>query len=130
MRLLSVFMSRTKSGSKSSSEVRFAFHLNLCVFHSITFIINIFGGVVGDWAEKWRVTGSSPSYEQKVEDVVVASEVLEHCLCTLEQSTNTLNAQIGPCNELATYPGVYPALTHIYATGIDSSTLPANPQEK
>lgn len=56
---------------------------------------------------------------------MVTSEVLEHCLCTLEQSTNTLNAQIGPCNELATYPVLYPALTHMQLV-----EAPATSQEK
>lgn len=39
--------------------------------------------------------------------------------CTLEQSPKPPNAYIGPCNELATHPGVYPA----FAAGIGSSIL-------
>lgn len=31
----------------------------------------------------------------------------EHWQSTLEQGTKPPNAQIGPCNELATHPGVY-----------------------
>lgn len=52
-------------------------------------------------AEKWRALGSS---------ILVAgggaSTPSEHCQGALEQGIELANAQIGYCDELATYPGV------------------------
>lgn len=36
----------------------------------------------------------------------------EDCRGTLEKGTEPTNAQIGPCDELATHPGMDPAFAH------------------
>lgn len=72
-------------------------------------------------AEK-RPPGSGPACTQKLQGVPVAGEVPRapsaHCQGTLEQGAGPPNAQMGPCDELVTGPGM-----DAYVAGIGSSTL-------
>lgn len=84
---------------------------------------------VGDRAEMQRVIGSW--LEQKVGMVGRrgAATPSEHCIGLFVQGNRAPNAQIRPCNESVTHPGVYhPSRQN--ATGIGSSTFTVAPRGK
>lgn len=75
----------------------------------LIFKISVYGGGGSsskDWVEKQRVLGSSPGAEKDMEGCS-GSRGGAQTLPGHRRGSNPRNAQIGPCNELPSYSGMY-----------------------